>query len=168
MISRLVLFALGMKGMGGGSRRALSYCEVAAAMKGMQGNNYADMVFRNSVVSREAKGGAAAGEILLHAERSDEVHMLCFLRWLDRNCDGSVSAKDFTAACNLVADVRGAPEHVKRWQMAQVKTERPNLRGATRGVLDKIGGRLKMLSDDGKVKEKGAAASAPAASVEPT
>ena len=69
--------------------------------------------------------------------------MLCFLRWLDRDCDGYISEKDFSDACNLAATPDGMGAFVLRWEAAAVKTEKPSLKGGVRGILDKIGGQRK-------------------------
>ena len=51
-----------------------------------------------------------------------------------RDCDGAISEKDFSAACNLVCDFDGVSDHVQRWMRAAVKVEKPNLKGAARGL----------------------------------
>jgi hypothetical protein len=111
---------------------------MATALRAMPGNNYHDLVFRQTVVGRASKGTAA--QVLLQASRSDAEQILCFLRWLDRDCDGYVSEKDFGGACVLACDVECAPTLVQRWEAAAVKMDKPSLQGGARGVLDKLGG----------------------------
>ena len=113
---------------------------MVAALRGMPGHNYADLVFRHNIVGREAKGGAAGIEVLESTTRADEEQMICYLRWLDRDCDGYISEKDLSVACNVPADLDAAAALLKRWQAANVKMDKPSLRGGARGVLDKLGG----------------------------
>jgi len=118
--------------------RKLSYSQQAAALRAMAGNNYTDLVFRQTVVGRASKGSAAG--VLNEATRSDLEQMLCFLRWLDRDCDGYISERDFSDACVTAATVDSLPILVRRWEAAAVKVDKPSLKGGVRGVLDKIGG----------------------------
>jgi hypothetical protein len=129
---------------GKGQRRGrkLSYSQQAAALRAMPGNNFADLVFRQTVVGRAAKGTAA--QVLLHASRSEAEQIICFLRWLDRDCDGYISEKDFSAASVVIADLDSAPALVRRWAAAAVKVDKPSLQGGARGVLDKLGPRKKL------------------------
>ena len=109
------------------------------ALRGMPGNNYADLVFQQACLTREAKGGKGGQEVLENATRVDAEQMLCYMRWLDRDCDGYISEKDFGAVCNVMADPDGPAIMLKRWQAADVKVEKPSLKMGARGVLDKLG-----------------------------
>ena len=51
----------------------------------------------------------------------DAEQMLCFLRWLDRDCDGYISDKDFSEMANQPAEIASAVVLVKRWEAAAVK-----------------------------------------------
>lgn len=53
--------------------------------------DYLDLTFRHAVVAREGNGkGVLNGAVQLDADQ-----MFCFLRWLDQDCDGLISLKEF-------------------------------------------------------------------------
>ena len=74
----------------------------------MPGIDYAGMTnpnltFRYAAVMRAAPGNllqraARRSQALLDARRLDVEEWLCFLRWLDQDCDGLVSADDYILA----------------------------------------------------------------------
>jgi len=74
------------------SQRTLSYVAMDTALRKMPGDSYRDLMFRYAVVGREGSSVQA----LRDANRVDAEQMLCFLRYLDDDCDGYVSQKDFT------------------------------------------------------------------------
>ena len=131
-----VVFAFGKGARRKGAK--ISYSQMLTALRARPGHNYADLVFRQTVVGRESKGTAA--EVLAGATMADAEQMVCYLRWLDRDCDGYISEADFSAVCVLRAEVDSAADLAKRWRAAAVKMDKPSLKGGVRGVLDKIGG----------------------------
>lgn len=133
-MSRLVL-AFGKSNKRGGK---LSYSQQLTALRAMPGQNYADLIFRQNVVARESKGSAAV--VLADAIRVDSEQMLCYMRWLDRDCDGYISAKDFSSMCDTRAELDGASILLKKWETADVKMDKPSLKGGALGVLDKLSG----------------------------
>jgi len=134
---RLVL-AFGTKRYTRGPK--LSYSQMLKAFQAMPGHNYLDLIFRDNVVCREVKGSPA--EILEQATRDDAEQMVCFMRWIDRDCDGYISEKDYSVATTIQASGDCAAALVTRWQEAAVKMDKPSFKGGARGVLDKIGGNL--------------------------
>ena len=145
----IIIFVAGSSKMANGLTMVLCFQQVAS-LRAMPGCNYADLNFRQTVVGRQAKGSAA--EVLAGATHADAEQMLCYLRWLDRDCDGYISEKDLGLACVTAADTDGAAALLKKWRAADVKMDKPNLKGGARGVLDKLGGlKLGGLRNDAKV-----------------
>ena len=71
----------------------------------MPGENYFGLCFPYAVAGRDmiqelihADEGIAASDVLLAGHRSDVEQMLCFLRWLDDDCDGLISCDDYCCA----------------------------------------------------------------------
>ena len=128
-----------------------------SALRGMPGNNYADLVFKQNTMGREARGGQGGQAVLETATRADAEQMICYLRWLDRDCDGLISERDFSMACNVAADPDQAAATLKRWQAADVRVDKPSLKVGARGVLDKLAGGLPKLEPK-KVEPEGGSA----------
>jgi len=86
----------------------LSLTRLHRALQEMPGIDYAGMTnpnltFRYAAVTRAAPGNllqraARRTQALLDARRLDVEEWLCFLRWLDQDCDGLVSADDYINA----------------------------------------------------------------------
>ena len=86
----------------------LSLTRLHRALREMPGIDYAGMTnpnltFRYAAVMRAAPGNllqraARRSQALLDARRLDVEEWLCFLRWLDQDCDGLVSADDYINA----------------------------------------------------------------------
>jgi len=73
----------------------LTYAQMDSALMNMAGQEYGDLMFRYAVVGREGNSNKALSE----AEALDTDLMVAFLRWLDQDCDGVVSQKEF---CRLL------------------------------------------------------------------
>ena len=56
--------------------------------------------------------------------------MLCYLRWLDRDCDGFISEKDFSSMCNAAAEIDGASALLRKWRAAGSRWTTPASKGA--------------------------------------
>ncbi len=72
----------------------LNFTQLDRALREMPGIDYNGLTFRYAVVAREGGGN----EALLGASRLDAEETLCFLRWLDHDGDGLVSADDYSHA----------------------------------------------------------------------
>lgn len=90
----------------------------------------ASLTFRHAVVGREIgnlsvhesshDSGGSSADLLTEAVRNDADQMLCFMRWLDPEADGVVSANSFVnALMSLSLDAHKAREVVRdtkrRW-----------------------------------------------------
>ncbi|KAL1521277.1 hypothetical protein AB1Y20_020946 [Prymnesium parvum] len=73
---------------------SLSYVQMDEALGRMAGGWYRDLTFKSAAVARERH----SPEALLHASRIDTEGMLSFFRFLDYDCDGSISEDDFCRA----------------------------------------------------------------------
>ena len=113
---------------GGGGRRGsirlpLSYVDVDRAWRKMGDKNYVDLTFRYEVASR-APIANGCQEVLEDALRSDAEQTICFIKVLDRDCDGQISESDFCAAVCSDDKLSDTLSRLReRWQAAALALE---------------------------------------------
>jgi len=112
--------------VGVGKVRPLSYHEIDRAWRRMEHEAYDGLSFSYAVVAREPKAHGCR-EVLIDARRTDAQEMVCFLRTLDLDCDGTISEADFCHATNprvtkFNIDLLGRID--ESWQAAAMAEER--------------------------------------------
>ncbi|KAL1515310.1 hypothetical protein AB1Y20_001942 [Prymnesium parvum] len=87
----------------------LTYSQMDRALHKMDTDEYRDLMFRHAVIAREGSSTRA----LMQAVVLDTDQMFCFLRFLDEDCDGFISQRDF---CRVVMAI-GTNNHVSASEM---------------------------------------------------
>ncbi|KAL3894399.1 MAG: hypothetical protein SGPRY_013820, partial [Prymnesium sp.] len=137
----------------------LSYTQIDRALHKMKTDLYRDLLFRHAVVARE-KGGA---NDLLEAIVTDTEQMLCFLRYLDCDCDGFISQRDFClvmtgAVEHDVLSATSSEQMHSRWvaadrklaERAQTLNRALSMKSLSLAVQEDDGNAAGMSDDDGE------------------
>lgn len=108
---------------------SLSYEDLDRAWRHMEGAEYSGLTFRHAVAARPSISRGCQ-QVLIDAKCSDTEQTICFMKMLDRDCDGRISEKDFAytmSHCHTpwwrASTLMGMEE---RWHAAAVALEKPS------------------------------------------